>query len=49
VGRVDPQVGSGRVYAVLVLVTFYIEYYIKYVCLQCFDTTGWVAGRASGL
>ena len=23
--------------------------YMKYICLQCFDTVGWAAGRASGL
>ena len=22
---------------------------MKHFCLQCFDTVGWVAGRASGL
>ena len=31
----------------------YLRYYIysklKYLCLQCFDAVGWVAGRASGL
>ena len=25
----------------------YSSYY-KRICLQCFDTVGWVAGRASG-
>jgi len=23
--------------------------FVKHVCLQCFDTVGWAAGRASGL
>jgi len=23
--------------------------YVFYLCLQCFDAVGWVAGRASGL
>jgi len=23
--------------------------YLLYYCLQCFDTVGWVTGRASGL
>jgi len=27
----------------------FIFYLILYACLQCFDTVGWAAGRASGL
>jgi len=27
----------------------YFMYLHSYLCLQCFDTVGWAAGRASGL
>jgi len=28
---------------------FMFYYLVTYICLQCFDTVGWAAGRASGL
>ena len=34
----------------LVFVVFpFFVFFFFYVCLQCFDTVGWAAGRASGL
>jgi len=29
--------------------TYFLNVLVRYVCLQCFDTVGWAAGRASGL
>jgi len=33
----------------LCIYIYYIYYTCLNFCLQCFDTVGWVAGRASGL
>ena len=35
--------------AVYYLVVFSLLFLYLYLCLQCFDAVGWVAGRASGL
>jgi len=31
------------------LVSFVFVFVAAFLCLQCFDAVGWVAGRASGL
>ena len=36
------------VFTICLLLIFFLYSYIA-LCLQCFDTVGWAAGRASGL
>ena len=43
--------GTTRYYEIqhLAVAKFYSIISFDYLCLQCFDAVGWVAGRASGL
>jgi len=46
--KVDIRVNLVKPYTKESLLTLYIYLFIT-VALQCFDTVGWAAGRASGL